>query len=421
VLVRLKKHIDHNFPFLTGKKILVAISGGIDSVVLAHSLHQLEFDISLAHCNFRLRGKASDEDQLFVEELASEMNIPFFTVAFDTAEYVRNNGDSNNLDYITTAHHLDDNLETFLINFTRGTGLNGLTGIPAINGIIVRLLLPFTRVEIEQYAKEHNIVWREDQSNSEITYKRNKIRHKVIPLLKELNPQLLTSFKKTTEYLDGSQQIVNDAVESVKKGMFISAEAGTLKINIEKLKNLTNTKAYIFELLKDYGFTEWDDVADLIDAQSGKLIYSQTHRLIKDRNHFLLEPIQSQHEKSNFKILDGERTLNVDNFELRLTASNSSKEIEIKSAVQVDAEKLQFPLELRKWKAGDYFYPLGMKGKKKLSKFFKDEKLSLIDKENVWLLCSNNEIIWVVNRRLDDRFKITQHTKKTILIEYIER
>ncbi len=439
VLIRLKKHIETDFSFLKDKKIIVAISGGIDSVVLAHLLLQLKFQISFAHCNFGLRGKASDEDQLFVEELAKKMNIPFFSIAFDTKNYAAKTGASiqmaarelrytwfeklrmeNSFDFVTTAHHLDDNLETFLINFTRGTGLSGLAGIPPVNGTIVRLLLPFSKAEIEQYAKDHSITWREDQSNKETTYKRNKIRHQIIPLLKELNPQLIASFKKTTKYLNESQQIINDAAELVKKDIVTSEKKGSLKIDLQKLKKLKGTKVYLFELLKDFSFTEWNDIEYLIYAQSGKVIYSETHRLIKDRDHFFLEPRISQNQTSSFHIVKGQNTVILENFKLHITETIASENTENNNAVQVDAEKLQFPLELRKWKNGDFFYPLGMTGKKKISKFFKDEKLSLLEKEKTWLLCSNNEIIWVVNRRLDDRFKITSSTNKKILIEYIK-
>ncbi len=418
---------------------MVAISGGIDSTVLAHVLQQLKFDISLAHCNFRLRGSASDKDQLFVKNLANQLNVPFYTIAFNTSTYATKKGYStqmaarelrydwfekirieNNLDYITTAHHLDDNLETFLINFTRGTGLSGLTGIPIINGVIIRPLLPFSRDDIEQYANDHTIAWHEDRSNIETKYKRNKIRLQIIPLLKELNPQLLNSFKKTSEYLKGSQQIINDTLESIQKTIVIPASSGIQKINIEKLKELKNPKAYLFELLKEYNFTEWDDVVGLLHAQPGKKIYSETHRLIKDRDHFLLEPMPSQNKTASFLIQEGQDTLTLEDFTLRLTEIDTPKFDEIKNAIRVNADILQFPLELRKWKTGDYFYPFGMTGKKKISKFFKDEKLSLIDKENTWLLCSKNEIVWVINRRLDDRFKVVSDTKKTILIEYIE-
>ncbi len=439
VLIRLKKHIETNFSFLKEKKIIVAISGGIDSVVLAHLLQQLKFEISLAHCNFRLRGKASDEDQVFVEALANQLNLPFFTIAFETLDYADKNGVStqmaarelryrwfekirreNELDYIATAHHLDDDLETFLINFTRGTGLNGLTGIPSLNNKVIRPLLPFSKETIEKYGHENNIEWREDASNSKTAYQRNEFRHKVIPILKKMNPNLLVSFQKTTSYLQESQGIIDDTITKLKKELFVTIRSGVQQIDIEKLKNRKNSKAYLFELLKEYSFTEWNDVTDLMYAQSGKVIYSNTHRLIKDRDHFLLESIGDKDPTAHFQISKGQTTLALENFKLQLTTSDVSIENESKNSIQVDAETLEFPLTLRKWNAGDYFYPFGMKGKKKISKFFKDEKLSLIEKEKAWLLCSKNDIVWIVNRRLDDRFKVTDATQKTIQIAYIE-
>ncbi len=439
MLVTFKKHIDTNFPFLEGKKIMIAISGGIDSVVLTHLLYKLNVDISLAHCNFRLRGNASDEDQLFAQELANQMNVAFYTTNFDTSKYAKEIGYStqmaarelrydwfekirakNNLDYVATAHHLDDNLETFLINFSRGTGLKGLTGIPPINKSIVRPLLVFSRDEIEQYAKENGVIWREDKSNQELTYQRNKIRHQVVPILKELNPQLVNSFKKTHEYLTGSRDIIEDKLTDITQDVIASKPSSIKTFNISKILALSNPKAYLFELLNDYGFTEWNDILGLLSAQSGKTIFSQTHRLIKDRDHFLLEPIAFKEGVQHISIFEGQDLVNLKNFRLHFKKVDISEESEFKNCIHVDADKLEFPLTLRKWEAGDYFHPFKMTGKKKVSKYFKDEKLSLIDKERTWFLCSNNDIVWVVNRRLDDRFKITKDTKKIIRIEYFE-
>lgn len=440
MLINFKKHINNHFHFLKGKKILVAISGGIDSVALTYLFLKVGFDVSLAHCNFHLRGKESDADEQFVKELAEEIGIPFFSIAFDTNEYAEKQQLStqmaarelryewfekirtqNNLDYIATAHHLDDNLETFLINFTRGTGLNGLTGIPVLQGNIVRPLLPFSREEIEAYTTKNKISWREDASNAKTAYQRNKIRHQIVPLLKEMNPNLLASFQNTTNYLKESQDIINDTIQSLKKSVVISEEAGIQKINIKELNQFSNPKAYLFELLKEYGFTQWNDVVNLLQTQSGKQLFSETHRLIKDRDHFLLAPRTTKNNIASFLINEGQEVLITEDFTIRLTDINSNNFKEKAThVILVDADKLQFPLVLRKKKESDYFYPLGMTGKKKISKFFKDEKQSLLAKENTWLLCAENNIVWVVNQRLDDRFKVANDTKKTIQIEYIK-
>ena len=251
----LRNHINANLPFLTDKKLLIAISGGIDSVVLTHLLRKLKYSISLAHCNFGLRGKESNKDQEFVEELGEKYNLPTYTIKFNTEEYAKEKGLStqmaarelrytwfekilkeNNLDYIITAHHKDDVIETFLINLTRGTGLDGLTGIPEVNGKIVRPMLPFTRQEVFVYATKKKLIWREDGSNSSIKYFRNKIRHKIVPVLKELNPNLLETFYNTLENLKGSQQIIKDRIKNIEEKA-VSTKGNEIHFNVEFFKD----------------------------------------------------------------------------------------------------------------------------------------------------------------------------------------
>lgn len=329
----------------------------------------------------------------------------------------------NQLDYIATAHHLDDNLETFLINFARGTGLNGLTGIPEIKENIIRPLLPFSREQIEQYAAKNKITWREDVSNAKIAYQRNKIRHQIVPVLKELNPNLLSSFKKTTQYLNDSQQIIDATILKLKEDVISSETKNLTKIDIQKLKELNNPKAYLFELLKEFGFTEWNDVVDLLEAQPGKQVFSITHRLVKDRNFLLLAEINSATANDKvYEIKENQEIVEFGHFKLTFNKlkKNQQPTSNNQQLILVDQDKLKFPLTLRKRQEGDYFYPLGMTGKKKLSKFFKDEKFSLIDKENTWLLCSSTTIIWVVGQRLDERFKIDESTKNILHIEFIK-
>jgi tRNA(Ile)-lysidine synthase len=441
VLTAFKKHIQTNFAFIKGKKILLAISGGIDSVVLAHLFSTLKLEFAFAHCNFGLRGNDADNDEQFVKELGHQFNVSVYTKSFNTKKYAKEHKLSiqmaarelrydwfdtllieNPFSYIVTGHHLNDNLETFLINFTRGTGLNGLTGIPEKNGNIIRPLLPFSRDEIENFATENNIIWHEDHSNAQTKYKRNKIRHQIIPLLKELNPNLLSSFKETTIHLKESQEIVNIAIEELKKVLFSPATEGVQKINIHKIKELSNHKAYLFELLKNYGFTEWDDVTNLLEAQPGKQLFSKTHRLLKDRDFILLTEINSAKANVNqYEVKKGQKSIELEKVKLvfRQTKHLETK-VESKDIVFINMDKLQFPLQLRRWEKGDYFYPLGMNGKKKLSKFFKDEKFSLVDKENTWLLCSADDIVWVLGKRLDDRFKINNNTKNIVRIDLIK-
>jgi tRNA(Ile)-lysidine synthase len=440
--------MQQSFPFLKGKKLLVASSGGIDSMVLTNLLFKLDYQIAIAHCNFHLRGKESDLDEAFVIESAKKLKIPYHIISFDTKEYARQENISiqmaardlrytwfeellqkQDLDYLLTAHHADDNLETFLINFSRGTGLDGLTGIPAINNKTIRTLLPFSRKEIEQYAKENNITWREDQSNKETKYLRNKLRHDIIPLLKELNPGFLESFNKTVDHLKGSDQIINDRIEELRKETQIS-DGENIRFKIRNLRSLSNPKAYLFELLKEYGFTEWEDVFSLLNAQSGKQVISNTHRLLKDREYLIVSPlIVGNNQLKRYIIDDSTTSLIIDNLgdgksnlllkiqQINIYKRNLAdlKETNTNTAF-IDKDLLKFPLIVRKWNNGDYFYPIGLQGRKKLSKYFKDEKLSLIDKEKIWLLCSENKIVWIIGKRPDDRFKITDKTKNVLKI-----
>jgi len=433
MLQKFKKHITKEFPFLKDTKLLLAISGGVDSVVLFHLLHKLNYDVSLAHCNFKLRGKESDLDEEFIKNLNQISSNQIFTISFDTEKYAKEHKLSTQIaarelrynwfqklitehkfDYVLTAHHADDNLETFLIHLTRGSGLDGFTGIPIVNGNIVRPLLAFSREEILNYAKDHDIEWREDASNASNKYIRNKIRHQVLPVLKEINPSVLDSFATTIENLQESKQIIEDSIENIASEV-LKKEANFIKIDIEKIKELSNPKAYLYQLLKSYHFTEWNDVYDLLNAQSGKQVFSKTHGLLKDRDVLILSKIDlSNSIEMAFQI--EEEITEITN-PIHLTFEEVfEKSTENKQTIYVDKDLLKYPLILRKWEKGDYIYPLGMQGKKKLSKYFKDEKFSLIDKENTWLLCNaENQIMWIVNHRQDRRFVKNNNLKISVL------
>jgi len=424
---------------LKKEKLLIAISGGLDSVVLTHLSNQLKLDFALAHCNFNLRGKESDADEDFVLQLAEDLNLEIFIESFETETYANQNKLSTQMaarelryhwfnelteqlgfDFILTAHHTDDNLETFLINLSRGTGIEGLTGIPETNENVVRPLLPFSRVEIEEYAKKEDLKWREDSSNASNKYLRNKFRHEVIPKLKEINPQLLQNFNKTIEYLQDSKDIIDDRINVISDAVIIKLKENAIHFDISRIEAFNNPKAYLYELLKDYGFTEWNDIYGLLDAQSGKQVFSKTHRLIKDRDCLLLSEINSDdilnESEESFFISETDKQIQTP---IGILHFKTTKQINTLNAstIYIDKETLKFPLTIRQWEEGDYFYPFGMQGKKKLSKYFKDEKLSLIDKENVWLLCSGKDVVWVINRRIDNRFVVTESTKQIIKIE----
>ncbi len=434
MLIAFKNHLQEQFPEVAEAKILVAVSGGVDSVVLVHLCKKAGLDISLAHCNFQLRDEESEEDENFVIELADALDLQIFIEEFETEAYADEKKLSTQMaardlryhwfdelcetlqfDYIFTAHHANDNLETVLINFIRGTGLDGLTGIPDKNDCIRRPLLPFTRKQIEDFAHLNHLKWREDSSNQSLKYFRNKVRLEVIPKLMELNPQLLESFGKTRGYLQQSSDLIEDYMSAIFPKIAKEEEFG-YSFRIKLIKTLPNTKAVMYALFKSFGFTEWEDVHGLLDAQPGKMVYSKTHRLIKDREELLLTTISG--EDRRYEISEGEEVVMLPIGTFQFEEVGEISESQSDNAIFVDANRLNFPLVVRKWERGDYFYPFGMQGKKKLSKFFKDEKLSLPQKENCWLLCSGEEIMWVMGRRLDARFAVDNDTNKIIRISF---
>ena len=436
MLSKFEKHVASYFPFLKGKKLLLAVSGGIDSMVLMRLCIEMKMDISVAHCNFSLRGDDSDADEYFVKSQTDKLQIPIFIKKFDTKKIAEKEKSSiqvvarnlryewfntllinNDYDYILTAHHLDDSLETFLINFTRGSGLNGLTGIPKQNVSIVRPLLPFSRTEIEIFANENKVEWREDSSNASGKYLRNKLRHDVIPMLKELNPSLLHSFENTISNLQQAQSLVDDASRIVYRKVVTDTNFQK-RINLTELIQLPNYNAYLYQWLEPLGFSDWESINDLATAQSGKQIHSQNHTLLKDRNFLIVFPKQESEKTTLFLI---EKDQNEIKFPLKIKFCNVDDiSNQATNTIFVDEDKLQFPLVIRKWQEGDWFYPHGLNGKKKLSKFFKDEKYSLLDKSEAWLLCSNNQIVWIIGDRQDDRFKVTETTTKILKIKYSE-
>jgi len=437
MLQKFKQHLHQNFPFLEDSKLLIAISGGIDSVVLAHLCSQLNLNFSLCHCNFNLRGQESDDDEAFVTSLAKSLKTLVYTTSFETEKYATKNKvsiqvaardlrytwfykllDANQYDYVLTAHNTNDNLETFIINLTRGSGLEGFTGIPPVNQKSVRPLLAFSRDDITLFAIKNGIVWREDRSNASIKYVRNKVRHKVIPILKELNPHVLESFQNTIEYLNESQSIINDAVKNITAKV-VSYENDVLKISCKEIEKLSNKKAYLYQLLQAYGFTAWNDIVDLISAQPGKQVFSDTHRLLKDRNFLILTTInKSQSIKG--PILIDQKVSEITN-PIKLTIQNTDDYTsKNKEQIIIDKDLVNYPLSLKKWHHGDAMYPTGMKGSKKISQLFKDNKLSLLDKEKIWILAdAKDHIIWVIGLRQDRRYLANKTSKNRLKISYL--
>lgn len=436
MLEKFKIHIAQNFPSLKNGKLFLAVSGGLDSMVLLHLFRQLEYDIAVLHCNFQLRGIESFQDQIFVQEYSIKNSIPFFYTQFDTENFAKDYKlsiqvaarelryswfyeqlEEQNYDFILTAHHADDNLETFLINLSRATGLDGLIGIPEQNDKIIRPLLVFNRLEIENYANENQIKWREDSSNASDKYVRNKIRHQLVPILKEIHPNFLASFQKTQQYLQQANEMIDDAA-SILFSQVVEEKGDTFYFNVKKLSKLPNYKSYLYHWLKDFGFSAWEDIYNLVDGQSGKQVFSNEFRLLKDRKYLILSSLIQEDTIDEYFIEKNQSEVKIP---LKLAICKVSDiSLASNTIIFVNEDLLVFPLVLRKWKTGDFFQPFGMNGKeKKISKLFKDEKLSLLDKENTWLLCSNNQIVWVTGIRQDERYRIEKTTTNILKIQLI--
>ena len=439
MLSAFKYHLQEQCSELISAKVLIAISGGLDSIVLAHLCRAANLDMAFVHCNFQLRATESDADADFVETLAKEWGIACFVKNFDTSAFAKAQSISIQMaarelrytwfrqlilqkeyDFVLTAHHQNDKLETFLINTGRGTGLDGLIGIPERNEYIVRPLLPFTRAEILNYAQEHNIRWREDGSNLSDAYVRNHLRHHAIPAWETAQSHVLEGFANTQRYLQQTASLLQVYTEQLRQQYRFPIDSlmgpTGVGIDLEKLETHPEPNAVLYVLLKEYGFTAWEDVYRLRSAQAGKQLFSQTHRLLKDRTTLEVYALDLANSKtyiwpSSNEAIDGDfgRLVAYRVEELGTVAQNE---------IVVDADVLTFPLSIRKWRAGDSFYPLGMKGKKKLSKYFKDEKLSLITKEQLWLLCCNDEIVWIMDHRADNRYKMHPTTKRLLKITH---
>ena len=429
-----KKHIAAHFPALVDQKILVACSGGLDSIVLLHLLQKIGLTLGVAHCNFKLRGAHSDADLSFVETIAANLGVPVFTTVFDTKAYAKTQGVStqvaarelryqwfystaraNGYDRIATGHHADDDLETFFINLSRVTGLRGLTGIASNTEQLIRPLLPFSRAQIMQFAKKEELFWREDSSNSTRDYLRNKLRLDVIPAFKGVNKTVLQNFKQTQQHLKESQALLEDYITLVTKLVVSHTDAG-YEIDIKQLQALPNTNTLLFELLYPYGFTDFKAIASILESEVGKKVLSKQYVLHKDRNHLVLTTKEEVVDPLVYCIDAKQQSCTIP-IKLSFTKVDQVGEHEPHS-LYVDAAKLTYPLKVRAWRLDDVFHPFGMKGKKKLTKFFKDEKLSLLSKNSVWVLESGDEIVWVIGLRPDDRYKVTSATKEVLKIQW---
>lgn len=440
MLRKLIRHIEKEELFGRNEKLLVAVSGGLDSVVLLYLLHKMEMNCVVAHCNFRLRAEDSDGDEFFVKELAKKHNFPINTITFETTEYAKEKGISiemaardlryewfesirqeNDCKYILTAHHADDVIETVLINLARGTGIHGLTGIKAKKDRLIRPLLPFSRDELKAYAEENALNYREDYTNAQTDFVRNKIRHQIIPVLQEINPGIQKTMNENVARFSDVELIYNNEISN-KKLTLVDQKDDKLLISVSDLKNLPANNSHLFELLKPYGF-HFRDVANIIeslDAISGKLFYSEKYQLLRDREYLVLTEMEEKEYGEYDLSENGHIKINKKSFHCEIFERIADFKFSTNPQIACfDADKLSFPLILRKWQEGDVFHPIGMKGRKKISDYFIDNKFSLSDKEAAWLLVSGDDIVWLVGHRMDDRFKITKKTQTICQIEII--
>ncbi len=413
----------------TAYKPLLAVSGGLDSMVMAHLFHSCGYTFAVAHVNFQLRGMESDGDEQFVKDWCQHRQIPFYSARFETNNYATENKLSiqmaarelryrwfdevltkGSFHFIATAHHLSDSLETVLINLTRGSGIEGMAGIAPKSGNRIRPLLFATRSEIESYAAKNEISWREDSSNLTDDYQRNFIRHHIVPQLQKLNPSLEETFRETSTRIQGDLAILKNVLAEWMK-LHVHQEGEITRINKHGILP-GEGNAYLWHYIRQFGFSysQSEDILRALSGQSGKQFISNTHKLVIDRDFLILTPVSQIFEEVIIEAIQetavlGSLQLLIEPIE-ELTSSTDTQ------LAIVDFEKVNFPLVWRKWKAGDFFYPLGMTHRKKISDFLIDSKISRGEKDFVTILESAGEIVWVVGHRIDNRFRLTPESRK---------
>lgn len=452
LLKEFEQYIKQQNLFNTKDKLLLAVSGGVDSVVLCELCRRAGFDFFIAHCNFQLRAAESERDENFVRELGKKYAVEVFVKKFDTEKYAADNKCSiqvaarelryawfdeilndvkNNfvsktgkqpatVVWLLTAHHANDNIETLLLNFFKGTGISGLHGILPKQKNICRPLLFAKKETLLAFANENQLPFVEDSSNASNKYARNYFRNELIPGLQKVFPQVEENLLDNIERLSDIEVAYLQFINQQKKGL-MENKGNEVHIPVLKLLKAKPLKSIVFEIIKDFGFTahQTGEVIGLLTSESGKYIPSASHRIIKNRNWLIISPNKSTEainilvEKTSKKIKFQPGTISFD----IITSDKFSGHIQTANYIaQLDAGEIKFPLLLRKWKAGDYFYPLGMNRKKKLSRFFIDQKLSITQKENTWVLEMDKKIIWVVGMRIDNRFKVKSNTKKILQV-----
>ncbi len=441
MLPKLENYIATEHLLLPTDRLVLAVSGGCDSMVMLDLFRQLEHDFVVAHCNFKLRGAESDGDEVFMRDYCGERGIELYVKTFETREFALQEGisvemaarelryqwfyellDSLAYAYVLTAHHQDDLVETLLINLSRGTGIRGLSGIHPKKERLVRPLLFASRAQLASYAAENKLAYREDSSNQEFVHQRNLIRHKILPLFEEINPAFKANAAKTAAILKETEKLYQAKVEEERQQL-VSRDGKSLKLNLAYLQHSPFAETLLFEVLHPFGFNSGQvkEIGLALSSESGKTFYSETHRLVKDRDVFILTP-KSTGQLTRFYV-EADCLEITEPFDLQLERFARDKQFlfsKNREVADVDFDLLEFPLVLKKWEQGEYFQPLGMSGFKKLSDFFVDEKFSIPEKENCWILYSAGKVVWIVGHRIDNRFKITDNTQTVFRITFSE-
>jgi tRNA(Ile)-lysidine synthase len=426
-------------------RILLAVSGGIDSVVLTSCAFTLGLDFGIAHANFQLRGEESERDELFVRNLADRYEKTLYVKKFDTKKYAELQKCSiqvaardlrykwfdtiisdppGSYKYIFTAHHLDDNIETMLMHFFRGTGIAGLKGMPSKNGRLVRPLLSVSRSTIKEFAHSQSLTWVEDSSNSSDDYTRNYFRNQLIPSLVPVFPEINMNLEKNLRRFSEAYDLYQQAVKFYKNKL-LKPNGDEIHIPILLLKKANPLQTIIYEIIKDYGFSppQAEELIRLMDSENGKYLVSSTHRIIKNRRWLIIARLENQ-TSSHIPVDASDSRIDYSGGQLQIKKAVLSETVSISKdpfVACLDAGKIQFPLILRRWKTGDYFYPLGMKKKKKLARFFIDQKLSKTAKERIWVIVMDSQIVWVVGLRIDNRFCLSPSTKNVLILKNISQ
>ena len=442
MLALFQEHIAQQKLFQKEERILLAFSAGIDSVVLAELLLASKFQIGIAHVNFQLRGNESDENENFAKAFAAKHDLAFYSIRFDTEAFAAREKISiqmaarklrydwfesirlqEHYDSIATAHHLSDSIETFFINISRGTGIAGLHGISLHINYIKRPLLPFTKKEITAYAEKNNFEWQEDSSNQKDAYLRNQIRHHIVPEFEKINPSFANQMDELLLEISEVEKIKNIWLSDLQN-IGLEKKDGHIRISIDWLKSLAQGKYFLSQTLKSFGFsiTSSNDCWKALDKQSGIQFFSASHRLVKDRTHLLIETLSEeqlaqQAAATHFLWQPSQMVLDLGPFVIEGLESTSVPALDQLSSNQacLNADLLEFPLQIRKWQAADSFQPLGMQGNKKLSDFFIDEKFSLIEKDNTFVMVSGTDIVWVIGHRISEKYKVNHNCKSTYL------